>query len=181
MIGILICGPSGVGKTSNLSKIFDKVGAHPEILDPDKRTEKEHSERSSRTLDQVHEYIQEKKEFAYVATCGGITVIKDLLKKMKHQGYRTVVAIVYTSVETALERISQREQETPHEVILDLHQFFSKKAEYYMKARNVDELLLYNNESKFLLLLDKKARKIHCHSKESFYFDISPYCRNSGI
>jgi predicted ABC-type ATPase len=100
---------------------------------------------------------------------------------MKHQGYRTVVAIVYTSVETALERVSQREQETPHEVILDLHQFFSKKAEYYMKARNVDELLLYNNESKFLLLLDKKGRKIHCHSKESFYFDISPYCRNSGV
>jgi hypothetical protein len=79
-----------------------------------------------------------------------------------------------------MERISQREQETPHEVILDLHQFFTKKAEYYMKAKNVDELLLYNNETNFTLLLDKKGRKIHCHKKnESFYFDISPYCRNS--
>jgi predicted ABC-type ATPase len=179
MIGILICGPSGVGKTSNLSKIFDKVGVHPEILDPDKRSEKEHSERSSKTLEQVHEYISEKKEFAYVATCGGITIIKDVLKKMKYQGYKTIVVIVYTSIETAIERISKREQHTPQEVILDLHQFFSKKAEYYMKAPNVDELLLYNNETKFLLLLDKKDKKIHCHKKESFFFDISPYCRNS--
>ena len=179
MIGILICGPSGVGKTSNLSKIFDKVGVHPEILDPDKRSEKEHLERSSKTLEQVHEFISEKKSFAYVATCGGLSIIKDVLKKMKQQGYKTVVAIVYTSIETAIERISQREQHTPQEVILDLHQFFTKKAEYYMKARNVDELLLYNNESKFLLLLDKKNKKIHCHKKDSFYFDISSYCRNS--
>jgi predicted ABC-type ATPase len=182
MIGILICGPSGVGKTSNLSKIFDKVGAHPSILDPDKRTEKEHQERSSKTLEEVHEYISEKKSFAYVATCGGITIIKDLLKKMKDMGYRTVMVILYTSVETAIERISKREQHTPEEVILDLHSFFTKKAEYYMKARNVDELLLYNNETKFSLLLDKKDKKIHCYKKtEKFFFDISPYCRNSRI
>jgi predicted ABC-type ATPase len=182
MIGILICGPSGVGKTTNLSKIFDKVGAHPSVLDPDKRSEKDHQERSSKTLEEVHEYISEKKSFAYVATCGGITIIKDILKKMKDQGYRTIIVIIYTSLETAIERISKREQETPEEVIVDLHSFFTKKAEYYMKARNVDELLLYNNETKFTLLLNKKDKKIHCYKKsENFYFDISPYCRDSGI
>jgi len=176
MIGILICGPSGVGKTSNLSKIFDKVG-EAEILDPDKRPEKEHTERSSKTLEEVNEFISQKKDFAYVATCGGITIIKNLLKKMKDQGYKTIVVIVYTSIETAIERISQREQETPLEVIQDLHEFFTKKAEYYMKAKNVDELLLYNNETKFTLILDKKDKKIHCYKKnEKFYFDISPYC-----
>jgi shikimate kinase len=176
MIGILICGPSGVGKTSNLSKIFDKVG-EAEILDPDKRPEKEHTERSSKTLEEVNEFISQKKDFAYVATCGGITIIKNLLKKMKNQGYKTIVVIVYTSLETAIERISQREQETPLEVIQDLHEFFTKKAEYYMKAKNVDELLLYNNETKFTLILDKKDKKIHCYKKnEKFYFDISSYC-----
>jgi shikimate kinase len=176
MIGILICGPSGVGKTSNLSKIFDKVG-EAEILDPDKRPEKEHTERSSKTLEEVNEFISQKKDFAYVATCGGITIIKNLLKKMKNQGYKTIVVIVYTSIETAIERISQREQETPLEVIQDLHEFFTKKAEYYMKAKNVDELLLYNNETKFTLILDKKDKKIHCYKKnEKFYFDISSYC-----
>lgn len=177
MIGILICGPSGVGKTSNLTKIFDKVGSHPDILDPDKRSEKTHSERSSETLKEVHEYIFNKKDFAYVATCGGITIIKDILKKMKDSDYRTIMVIIYTSEETAIERISQREQETPIEVIKDLHSFFTKKAEYYMKARNVDELLLYNNETKFTLLLNKKDKKIHCYNKkEKFYFDISSYC-----
>jgi predicted ABC-type ATPase len=181
MIGILICGPSGVGKSSNLSKIFDKVG-EAEILDPDKRPEKEHTERSSKTLEQVYEFIEDKKDFAYIATCGGITIIKNILKKMKDQGYRTIMVIVYTSIETAIERISKREQETPEEVILDLHQFFTKKAEYYMKAPNVDEILLYNNETEFKLLLDKKDQKIHCYSKkEKFYFDISPYCRNTRI
>jgi predicted ABC-type ATPase len=175
MIGLLICGPSGVGKSSNIQKIFQRVGTHPDILDPDKRSEKEHSERSAKTLEQVYEYIQSRKEFAYVATCGGISIIKDLLKKMKDQGYRTVMVIVYTSLETAIERVAQREQHTPEEVIRDLHAFFTRKAEYYMKARNVDQLLLYNNESTFSLLLDKKGKRIHC-SKGSFYFDISSYC-----
>jgi len=176
MIGILICGPSGVGKSSNLSKIFN---IDLEVLDPDKRPEKEHSERSSKTLEQVYEFISQKKDFAYVATCGGIKIIKDIFKKMKEQGYETRMVIVYTSLETAIERISKRDQHTPEEVIVDLHAFFTKKAEYYMKAKNVDQIFLYNNETKFKLILDKKGKKIHCHSKEKFYFDISPYCNSS--
>jgi len=178
MIGILICGPSGVGKSSNLSKIFDK---DIEVLDPDKRSEKEHSERSSKTLEQVYEFISQKNDFAYIATCGGIKIIKDLLKKMKDQGYETMMVIIYTSLETALERISKRDQHTPEDVILDLHAFFTKKAEYYMKAKNVDQIFLYNNETKFKLILHKKDKKIHCHGKEKFYFDISPYCRNTSV
>lgn len=178
MIGILICGPSGVGKSSNLSKIFNM---DIEVLDPDKRPEKEHSERSSKTLEQVYEFISQKKDFAYIATCGGIKIIKDILKKMKDKDYETTIVIVYTSLETALERISKRDQHTPEEVIKDLHAFFTKKAEYYMKARNVDRILLYNNETTFKLILDKKDKKIHCHSNEKFYFDISPYCRSTRI
>ncbi len=181
MIGILICGPSGVGKSSNLSHIFNHLGIQElELLDPDKRPEKDHEERSSKTLEEVHEYISVEKNFAYVATCGGITIIKDILKKMKKQGYKTIVAIVYTSIETAIERISKREQHTPIEVIKDLHSFFTRKAEYYMNAKNIDELLLFNNETKFTLILNKKDKKIHCYKhKEKFYFDISPYCSSS--
>jgi shikimate kinase len=180
MKGILICGPSGVGKSSNLSKIFDKLG-DVEVLDPDKRPEKEHSERSSKTLEQVYEFISQKKDFAYIATCGGIKIIKDIFKKMKDQGYETTMVIVYTSLETALERISKREQYTPEEVILDLHAFFTKKAEYYMKAQNIDQVFLYNNETTFTLILHKKDKKIYCYKKnKKFYFDISNYC-NSRI
>lgn len=178
MTGILVCGPSGVGKSSNLSKIFDM---DIEVLDPDKRPEKEHSERSSKTLEQVYEFISQKKDFAYIATCGGIKIIKDIFQKMKDKGYETRMVIVYTSLETAIERISKRDQHTPEEVIKDLHKFFTKKAEYYMKAPNIDQVLLYNNETTFKLILDKKGKKIHCYKKNSkFYFDISNYC-NSGV
>jgi len=178
MIGILVCGPSGVGKSSNLTKIFSMENITDIlILDPDTRPEKEHSERSSETLKEVYNCIEDEKSFAYIATCGGIRIIKDILQKMKNKKYKTIVCIVYSSKDTAIERISTRNQKTPHEVIEDLHAFFSTKAERYMTMKNIDELFLFNNETNFKLILDKKKKKIKCYEKESsFYFDISNYC-----
>jgi len=178
MIGLLICGPSGVGKTSNINKMLENAGIGPKDLngiDPDEREEKTHEERSKAALELVKHTIDKGYSFYYTSTCGGNKVVDDLIKRMKHR-YRIVVAIVYTTLPTALERIRKRtHQPVPEEVVEDLHAFFKTKAERFMKL-NV-EIYLYNNETDFNLLLSKKKKKIVCRDKDSdFYFDISRYC-----
>jgi predicted ABC-type ATPase len=95
---------------------------------------------------------------------------------MKAKKYRVVIAIVYTTLPTALDRIRKRtHQPVPEDVVHDLHAFFKSKAERYMKLDV--EIYLYNNETDFNLLLSKKHKKIVCRDGNAdFYFDISPYC-----
>jgi len=98
---------------------------------------------------------------------------------MKEKHYRIVIAIVYTTLPTALERIRKRtHQPVPDEVVEDLHAFFKTKAERFMKLPV--EIYLYNNETDFNLLLSKKNKKIVCRGKDDFYFDISRYCGGSS-
>lgn len=176
-IGFLVCGPSGVGKTSNFKKMLQNAGVKEEVflLDPDMRKEETHEERSRLTLEAVKITISEDKSFVYTATCGGMRIIQDLIDRMK--GYRVVVCIVYTSLPVALERIRKRShQPVPEDVVADLHAFFKTKAERYMKLPV--EIYLYNNETDFNLLFSRRNKKIVCRDKASdFYFDISRYCR----
>jgi predicted ABC-type ATPase len=180
MIGLLVCGPSGVGKTSNINKMLDNAGIHAEELaatiDPDKRKEETHEERSKAALEQVKNVIDDELSFCYTATCGGMRIIYDLIKRMKARKYHIIVAIVYTSLPVALERIRKRtEQPVSEDVIKDLHAFFKTKAERYMKLPV--EIYLYNNETDFNLLFSRKNKKIVCrHHDLDFYFDISRYC-----
>ena len=176
--GFLICGPSGVGKSSNISKMIENAGLIKEdfsIIDPDK-LEGTHSEQSSKALENVHTSILENKSFIYIATCGGTKIILDILAKLKKKKFRSIIAIVYTSLPVALKRITERsEQLVPSDVTKDLHQFFNKKAERFMTMPNIDNIYLYNNETNFNLLFSKKSKKIHC-SEGEFYFDVSKYC-----
>jgi predicted ABC-type ATPase len=179
MIGLLICGPSGVGKSSNINKMLQNAGIRLQELigiDPDEQKQKTHEERSIAALNLVKHTIDHNMPFYYTATCGGNKIVDDLLKRMHAKKYRIVIAIVYTSLPTALERIRKRtHQPVPEEVIEDLHAFFKTKAERFMKKKV--EIYLYNNETDFNLLLSKKNKKIVCRDKDSdFYFDISRYC-----
>lgn len=182
MIGLLICGPSGVGKTSNINKMLENAGIRAKELvgiDPDQQKQKTHEERSKAALDLVKETIDLNKPFYYTATCGGNQVVNDLLMRMHAKKYRIVVAIVYTTLSTALERIRKRtEQPVPDIVVEDLHAFFKTKAERFMKLPV--EIYLYNNETDFNLLYSRKNKKIVCRDGDAdFYFDISRYCGGS--
>jgi len=96
--------------------------------------------------------------------------------RMRGKKYRIVIAIVYTTLPTALERIRKRtHQPVPDLVVEDLHTFFKTKAERFMKLDV--EIYLYNNETDFNLVWSKKNKRVACLDPESaFYFDISKYC-----
>lgn len=180
-IGLLVCGPSGVGKTSNIDKMLENAGIHKKltIIDPDKLSNESHEERSAVALENVKNTIEDGESFCYTATCGGMRIVTDLIRRMKDRKYRVIVAIVYTSLPVALERIQKRtHQQVPKDVVEDLHAFFKTKAERYMKLDV--EIYLYNNETDFNLLFSKKHKKIICRDGEmDFYFDVSRYC--SGV
>ena len=178
MYGFLVCGSPGTGKSSHVSEMLDKAGlADPFlIIDPDKIAASTHEERSTSAMKMVLETISKGKSFVYIATCGGTRIVLDLLSRMKIKKYRTVVAIPYTSLTTALSRIAKRtEQPVAEDVVRDLYAFFKTKAERFMKMKNLDEVYLYNNETEFNLLLKMKNKHVAC-SAGDFYFDISKYC-----
>jgi predicted ABC-type ATPase len=173
--GFLICGPSGTGKSSHVSEMLVNAGIKQNFLliDPDKLVGT-HTEQSQKALEMVYKQIESKQNFIYIATCGGMRIIQDILNKMKDKNMRSIVAIPYVKLSTALERIKKRNQPVPDEVVEDLHKFFKTKAERYMKL-DLDEIYLYNNETDFNLLYSKTKKKMTCTPGE-FFFDISKYC-----
>ena len=118
--GFLCCGPSGVGKSSNIHKMLENANLNKDdflLIDPDK-LEGTHIEQSSKALELVYDSIKNNKSFVYIATCGGTKIIMDILLKLKKKKFRSIVAITYTSLPIALKRISQRsEQLVPEEVV----------------------------------------------------------------
>jgi predicted ABC-type ATPase len=178
MFGFLICGSPGTGKSSHTQEILDNAGITKKyvLIDPDKIDARTHEERSSSAMNTVLECIKKGKSFVYIATCAATRDTMDLLSRIKAKKYTTVVAISYTKLTTALERIADRkDQPTPEDVTRDLYAFFASKAERFMKMKDLDELYLYNNETQFNLLLKMKNKHVAC-SGGDFYFDISKYC-----
>jgi predicted kinase len=177
MFGFFVCGPPGTGKSTHIQEMLSLAGIRGKhiLIDPDREEAETHEKQSQQAVERLTQTIAKKKSFVYVATCGGLKQMMSFLSSAKTQGFRTVVAIPYVKLTTALERISKREQLTPEEVTRDLHAFFATKAEAYMKLRNLDEVYLYNNETDFNLLYSRKKKKIVC-TPGDFYFDVSKYC-----
>ena len=181
LIGLLICGPSGVGKSSHVQEILDDLELPTNIfsiVDPDK-LELPHAEASKRAIEIVHEKIDQGQNLIYIGTGAAVrSIVSPMLSSMKKKKYKTIVCMVYTSPETALRRVIERiEQPVPEDVARDLYSYFKSKAEVYMKLPDLDELYLYNNEEQFTLILQKKKKRITCMSEESeYYFDVSKYC-----
>jgi predicted ABC-type ATPase len=177
--GLLVCGPSGVGKTSNIERMVEHAGlSNFSIVDPDKIQLSTQEERSIRAFEMVKEHIHAGTSFAYSGSCLRKRRTGELLDTMKSAGYKTVGCIVYTGVDTAIRRIRERiHQPVSEDIILDFHRQFKTRAADLMADKRFDEIYLFNNEKEFSLLLSKKKKSIVCRDTDSdFYFDISKYC-----
>jgi hypothetical protein len=147
------------------------------LVDPDKM-EGEHAEQSRKAFKLLKETVAQKKNVVYVGSCVGVGYMTSILRSMKELKYKTIMAISYTTIPTALKRIaSRKDQPLDADIAHEVHTFFKTKAERYMTVPYIDELYLYNNETEFNLLLSKKKKKVVCTDPNAeFYFDISKYC-----
>ena len=179
-VGLLICGPPGTGKSSNIPLVLKNADFKDEfvLVDPDKITADTHAEQSSKAIVLLAETVDERKDVVYVGSCLSVSAINAILKKMKSKKYRTVVAIAYSSLSTALKRIAARkDQPLDADIASEVYTYFSTKAQRYMNLPAIDEIYLYNNETDFNLLFSRKKKKIKCSDPHGeFYFDVSKYC-----
>jgi len=176
---LLICGPTAVGKSTHIPEMLKHAGlpADFSLIDPDKSTKETQKERSNRAFEQVSEHIERKESFVYVGSCLRQSVIKKTMKQLRSAGYKIITVVVYTPLDTAVERANKRlEQPVPEEIVRDFYSQFEKLAPQFMKNPLVDEVYLYSNEADFSLLLSKKKKKIVCRKESDFFFDISKYC-----
>ena len=179
-IGVLVCGPPGTGKSSNIPTVLKNADFKDEfvLVDPDKIKADSHAEQSSKAIFLLAETIDELKNVVYVGSCLSVSPINAVLKKMKSKKYRTIVAIAYTSLSTALNRIAARkDQPLDKDIASEVYRYFSTKVKRYMNIPSIDEIYLYNNETEFNLLFSRKKKKIKCSDPDGdFYFDVSKYC-----
>jgi len=179
-VGVLICGAPGTGKSSNIPLVLKNADFKDEfvLVDPDKIKAESHSEQSKMAFELLKKTVTEKKDVVYVGSCLSVGTLNNILKDMKSKKYRTVVAISYTSLSTAIKRIAARkDQPLDADIASEVHRYFATKAERYMNLPAIDEIYLYNNETNFNMLFSRKKKKIVCaDSSREFYFDVSKYC-----
>jgi predicted ABC-type ATPase len=179
-VGVLICGAPGTGKSTYVHKVLENAGFEGEfvLVDPDKIKADTHAEQSKMAFELLEETVSEKKDVVYVGSCLSVGTLNNIMKEMKRKKYRTVVAVSYTSLSTALKRLAERkDQPLDSDIASEVHRYFATKAERYMNLHSIDEIYLYNNETNFNLLFSRKKKKITCSDPEGeFYFDVSKYC-----
>jgi len=183
-VGILACGPSGVGKSTHIEEMlkYAKISKNAKLIDPDKLPLTSGTDdRSDRAYELLHETIDEGKTFVYSASCLRKHKLAEVFNHMKEKKYKIVVAMIYASLPVAMERLKKRlDQPIRAKTALHFHNDFKERAPELMEDPMIDEIYLYNNENKFSLLLSKKNKKIVCRSDDAdFFFDISEYCGRS--
>lgn len=174
-VALFLCGTAGSGKTSSLQHILRDV----------KLTTTYVYINVDLFRDKVKNYY-DVQELAYRAMKDGYSIVWDKtcrntgdtmreIQEFKKHGYRTITAMLYVSLNTALDRVSKRTtQEVPEDVVRSIFRELSKKAERYMGI--ADEVFLYNNEHTLTLLFHREKKEITCVSNSKFYFDVSKYC-----
>jgi predicted kinase len=181
-IAVFLCGSSGTGKTTSKEKILNDAGLKGTYVDlnidsiSQLLTSREQALRIYGYL--IRQTMQDGYSFLYDGTCRDRGSMAKRILVAKELGYRTIVGMTYTTLETALKRILARsEQPLDDEIAREIYGQVSKVAESLVKLKTVDEVYLYNNEHTSTLIFHKAKKSIEClHSDMDFYFDVSDFC-----
>jgi len=181
-IAVFLCGSSGTGKTTTKQQILDRAGLKGTYVDLniDVVTQMIGSREKAFQMFGylIRKTMAEGYSFLYDGTCRDKGSMMSRILMAKQSGYRTIMAMTYTSLQTALKRILGRtEQPVPEDVAREIYGQVSKVAEGFVTSKNIDEVYLYNNEQTSTLMFHKAKKEIQClHSDMNFYFDVSEYC-----
>lgn len=181
-IAVFLCGSSGTGKTSTKQQILNIAGLKGTYVDLNIDTVTQivgSREKASQMFGYlIRKTMEDGYSFLYDGTCRDKGSMGRRILLAKQSGYRTVMGITYTTLDTALKRILGRtEQPVPEDVVREIYGQVSKVAEGFVKSKNIDEVYLYNNEHTSTLMFRKAKKEIQClHSDMDFYFDVSEYC-----
>jgi predicted ABC-type ATPase len=181
-IALFLCGSSGTGKTTTKQKILNDSGLKGTYVDLniDSVTQMIGSRQKASQLFGylIRKTIEDEYSFIYDGTCRDKGSMTRRINSAKQKGYRVIMGITYTTLDTALKRIIDRtEQPVPENIAREIYQQVENVAEGFMKSTNIDEVYLYNNEHTSTLIFHKAKKAIKClHSDMDFYFDVSNYC-----
>jgi len=180
---VFICGTSGSGKSSNRKTILNEMNFSKTYISinlDDIITESKQVDHSRGTLDFIlKETVNDGYSLVYDGTCRYPKYVSHRMSYVKQHGYKIILAIVYADLNTILERIKKRhEQPLTEDFVKTVYHEVSKKVEFFMNFKEIDEVYLFSNESeRTKLVFSRDEKRVHCISpNEQFYFDISRYC-----
>jgi predicted ABC-type ATPase len=182
-VGIFICGASGSGKSSNKETILNKIKFQKSYISinlDEIILQSNQVEDSRGTLDFVLKHaVEDGYSIVYDGTCRYPKYVSHRMNFVKQHDYKIILVIVYADLKTILERIKKRhEQPLTEDFVKNVYNEVSKKVEYFMNMKDIDEVYLFSNETeRTKMVFSRKDKKITCSSPDSnFYFDVSQYC-----
>ena len=179
---VFLCGSSGTGKSTTKEQLLKDAGIRGTYVDLNIdmiRPIVGSQDKATAIFGYfIKKTLDDGYSFVYDGTCRDKGSMVKRISAAKQKGYRIIMGMTYTTLETALDRILQRSNQPLDEPIArEIYRQVSKVIEGFMTVRNIDELYLYNNEHTSTLIFHKAKKSIKClHSNMDFYFDVSDYC-----
>ena len=181
-MAVFLCGSSGTGKSTTKDQILKDAGIRGTYVDLNIdmiRPIVGSQDKATAIFGYfIKRTLEDGYSFVYDGTCRDKGSMVKRISAAKQKGYRIIMGMTYTTLDTALQRILGRSNQPLDENIArEIYQQVSKVIEGFMTVRNIDELYLYNNERTSTLIFHKSKKSVKCfHSDMDFYFDVSEYC-----
>jgi predicted kinase len=181
-IAVFLCGSSGTGKTTTKQKILNDAGLKGTYVDLNIDTVTQMVGSREKAFQMfgylIRQTMADGYSLLYDGTCRDKGTMSRRILMAKELGYKVVMGMTYTTLDTALKRILGRtEQPLDEKIAREIYGQVSKVAESLVKLKTVDEVYLYNNEHTSTLMFHKAKKSVQCiHSDMDFYFDVSDFC-----
>lgn len=179
---VFLCGSSGTGKSTTKQQILSDAGIRGTYVDLNIdmiRPIVGSQDKATAIFGYfIKRTLEDGYSFVYDGTCRDKGTMTRRILKAKELGYKVVMGMTYTTLDTALHRILGRSNQPLDENIArDIYEQVLNVAEGFMKLKTIDEVYLYNNERTSTLIFHKAKKSVQClHSDMDFYFDVSKYC-----